>query len=43
MTVKNDDLAQSIKEMGNGEYQTFSTKEELMRDLLDENETNFGI
>ena len=37
MTVKNDDLAQSIKEMENGEYQTFFTKEELMRDLLDEN------
>lgn len=37
MIVKNDDLSQSIKEMDNGEYKTFSTKEVLMKDLLDEN------
>lgn len=37
MIVKNDDLSQSIKEMDNGEYETFSTKEALMKDLLDEN------
>lgn len=37
MIVKNDDLSQSIKEMDNGDYKTFSTKEALMKDLLDEN------
>lgn len=36
MTIRKDNLAQSLEEMKNGDYKTFNNLAELMKDLNDE-------